>query len=99
MSDSKNNISQQEAAAFQALKQEIERLRDLVVSLTASLQRAIALDSIGDHRSASSADAEHLLRNADECFGCARQLEAAGHDFMKKAVEIETIVQRRKWKK
>jgi hypothetical protein len=57
-----------------------------------------------DFREAS----ELLLREAEECFRWARVpglrkeiaegLEAAGHEFMAAAVEIETMLQRDKWK-
>lgn len=94
---------------IEELQSEIQRLRDLVVSLSVTLLRNIALDPPTDRRVASSADAEHFLREAEECFRCARLpglkkeiaegLEAAGHEFMAKVVEIETMLQREKRKK
>ena len=93
---------------FEELQSENQHLRDLVVSLTAALVRHIALEPPSDRRLASSADAQDLLRDADECFRCARvlglrkeiaeALEAAGHGFIAKAVEIEAALQREKRK-
>jgi hypothetical protein len=84
---------------IEALRLDNQRIRDSIVSLAATLLRNMAVDPFRDHRDLSSADAEHLLREAEECFRCARGLEAAGHEFMAKAVEIETVVQRGKSKK
>jgi hypothetical protein len=97
-----------ESESLQSLQAENQRLRDLVVSLSATLPRKIALDPpIG--RAPSSADAERLLHEAEECFRCARLptlkkeiadgLEAAGNEFMAKAVEIDAKLQREKRKK
>jgi hypothetical protein len=94
---------------LEELQSENQRLRDLVVSLTAALVRNIALEPPRDRRPASSAGTEDdLLRDADECFRCARvlglkkeiaeALEATGHDFVAKAVEIEAALQREKRK-
>jgi len=54
-------------------------------------------------------DAEQLVEDAEQCFRCAKiprlkkevaeGLEAAGHQLMARAVEIETILEREKWKK
>jgi hypothetical protein len=96
-----------ESESLQSLQAENQRLRDLVLSLSATLLRKIALDPpIG--RAPSSADAERLLHEAEECFRCARLpslkkeiadgLEAAGNEIMAKAVEIETELQSEKWK-
>ena len=95
-----------EAEPFQALQADNQRLRELVVSLSASLLRNVVRR---DHRAAAcNIDAEYLFCEAEVCFVCARisglkeeitkGLEAAGHEFMTKAVEIETRLQREKWK-
>jgi hypothetical protein len=95
--------------SIEELRAEIRRLRDLVVSLSSTLLRNIALCPPKNRRAVSSADAEDLLREAERCFRCARMpglkmeiaegLEAAGHEFMAKAVEIETALQREQRKK
>jgi len=107
MSDKLFPPSKPESELIQSPLSENKRLRDLVVLLSAALLRDIALHPPRDSREAS--DAEHLLREAEECFRCARVpglrkeiadgLEAAGHEFMAKAVEIATMLQREKWKK
>ncbi len=85
------------------LEEQNQRLRNLAVSLSATLLRKIALE-IEIQRPLGSADAERLVREAEECFRCARipelrseiaaGLEVAGHDLMSWAVEIETDLQR-----
>jgi hypothetical protein len=97
----------QESDLLQSLKSENQHLRDLVVSLSAALLRKIALHPPRER--SDSSDAERLLQEAQACFRCARSpglkreiadgLEAAGHEFMAKAVEIETRLQRDKRKK
>lgn len=87
------------------LRAQNQQLRNLVLSLSATLLRKIAVDST-IHRSLGSADAERLVEEADECFLCARiaglkseiaeGLEVAGRELMAKAVEIETELQRAK---
>jgi hypothetical protein len=69
----------------------------------------MARDAPKNRRAGSSIDAALLLLEAEECFRCARisgikneiaeGLEATGHEFMAKAVEIETGRQREKWKR
>ena len=96
-----------ETELLQSLKSENQHLRDLVVSLGAALLRNIALHPPRERSDTS--DAERLLQEAQACFRCARSpglkreiadgLEAAGHEFMAKAVEIETRLQRDKRKK
>ena len=108
MPDQLTPPSEPGSQSFQTLQLDNQRLRDLVVSLSSALLRSIALDPLRDRGTASSADAQRLLLEADECFRCARilglkkeiaeSLEAAGHEFMVKAVEIETMLQREKWK-
>jgi hypothetical protein len=95
-----------EAEPFQALQADNQRLRDLVVSLSASLLRNVVRRDRRD--AARNIDAEYLFCEAEACFVCARisglkeeiakGLEVAGHEFMTKAVEIETSLQREKWK-
>jgi len=81
------------------LRSESRRIRNLLVSLTATFLQKIAVDPAGDPHEINSLDAEHFLRTAEECFRCAGTLEATGHELMTKAVEVETIMQRDKWKK
>jgi hypothetical protein len=85
------------------LQEEIKQLRGLVVSLSATLLRKIAVESEA-RRPLGSADAERLVREAEDCFCCARipglkseiaeGLEVAGRELMAKAIEIETEIQR-----
>ena len=88
--------SWQSAQLLRELQQENEYLRELVVSLTGLLLRKFTIGSGRKNHAAGTAEAEHLLRDADECLRCAKALDAAGHDLMAKAVAIETAVQRRK---
>jgi hypothetical protein len=108
MSDKSASPPKPESESLQSLQAENQRLRDLVVSLSATLLRKIALDPpIG--QAVSRADADRLLHEAEECFRCARLpslkkgiadgLEAAGNEIMAKAVEIEAKLQREKWNK
>jgi len=83
---------------IETLRMQNQRIRDSIVALAATLLGNMALDPFRDRHEVTSADAEHFLREAEECFRCARSLEAAGHELSAKAVEIETMVQRRKWK-
>jgi hypothetical protein len=94
---------------LEELRPENEWLRDLAVSLSVTLLRNMALDPPRYRRNISSDDAELLLNEAEKCFRCAKVpgleveiaqgLEAAGHELMARAVEIETLVQRKKkWK-
>ena len=80
-------------------------MRELVGSLSATLLRKVAVESIS-HLSPDSSDAKRLVREAEECFRCAtipglkseiaEGLQVAGHELMAKAVEIETGIQRAK---
>ena len=91
------------------LQSEIQRLRDLVISLSTTLLRNIELDPPQHRRNVSTADAEHLLQEAEIYFRCSRitglnkeatiRLEVAGNELMAKVVEVETTLQREKWKK
>ena len=93
--------------SLQSLQSENQTLRDLVISLSAALLRNMALHPPRARGGAS--DAERLLREADECFRCARLpglkpqiaegLQAAGNEFLAKAVEIETKLDRKNRKK
>jgi hypothetical protein len=86
------------------LQLENQHLRDLVLSLSATLLQKVVLEPDKGCRAANSADAERLLREAEECFRCARLpgvkkeiadgLAAAGHEFLAKAVKIEAQLQR-----
>jgi hypothetical protein len=86
------------ALSIEILRAENRRIRNLIISLVTILLRKIAFDPFIEHQGISSADAEHFLREAEECFRCARGLDAAGHELTAKAVEIETMLQREKWK-
>jgi hypothetical protein len=91
-------------ASTEQLLAEIRYLRGLVLSLSATLLRKVALGQYDIRHSDSSADAERLLREAEECFRCAKLpglkspiadgLQAAGHEFMERAVAIESQLQR-----
>jgi len=90
------------------LQEQNRRLRNLVESLSAVLLRKIAVET-ETRRALSSADAEQLVREAKECFRCARVtelkdeiaqgLEVAGRELMSRAVEIETDLQRARRKR
>ena len=91
------------------LQAENRHLRDLVISLSAALLRNVALETNAIDNAAHRFDAERLFREAEECFRCARLpglkeeiahgLEAAGNEFMAKAVSVETELQRANRKK
>lgn len=91
--------------SIEELRQQNRHLHILVLSLSAALLREIALES-QTSRPLDSADAERLVREADECFRCARitglkheianGLATAGRELMARAVEIETELQRAK---
>jgi hypothetical protein len=71
------------------LQEQNRRLRNLIVALGAGLLRKIAWDA-ELKRPLGTTDAENLVREAEECFRCARipelkneiakGLETAGHD-------------------
>ncbi len=89
------------------LEAENHRLRNLLVSLSATLLRNIASES-ETRQLLGTPDAARLIREAEECFRCARipglhsaiaeGLEAAGRELMAMAVVIETDLQRGKRK-
>jgi hypothetical protein len=86
-----------------ALKRENQRLRELVVSLSVTLLRKIAAEPFRD-RAPPETTVEHLMREAEKCFCCARLpglgkdivegLKAAGHELMSKAVAIDGGLER-----
>jgi hypothetical protein len=90
--------------SIEELQAENQHLRDLVVSLSATLLRDVATNT--SSRADRSNEAERLVCEADRCFRCARLpglnaeiaagLEAAGHELMKKAVAIDTELDKRK---
>jgi hypothetical protein len=96
-------------STVEELQSEIQRLRDLAASLSVTLLRNIVLDPPKYRRNASHHDAEQLLQEADICFRCASipgvkkeiadGLATAGNELIAKAVEIESALQRDKWKK
>ncbi len=91
--------SEPTSRSIETLRSEKRRIRDAVISLIAALLQNIALDPSSDHREVNNADAEHFLHEAEELLRCAQGLAEAGHALMAKAVEIETMAQREKWKK
>jgi hypothetical protein len=94
---------------FEDLRSENRRLRNLVVSLSATVLRNAAVTFYKNSRAVNSTDAEQFVREAEDCFRCAKipglkkeiadGLEVAGHELLAKVVEIETSRQRLKWKK
>jgi hypothetical protein len=90
-----------EANLIKKLKDENRHLRDAALSLSLTLIRNAALHTV---KEASNGHVENLIRLSEECFRSARLsglkqpiaegLEAAGHELMAKAVEIETRLQR-----
>jgi hypothetical protein len=93
-------------STIEELQSENQRLRGLIVSLSATLLRDIAVDPPTDGRGSNRADVERLMHEAEDCFRCAKLpglkkeiaqgLEAAGHELMAKAVEIETVLDKEK---
>jgi hypothetical protein len=85
------------------LKAENQQLRTVLFSLSAALLREVGLETVA-RRAFEPADAERLIRQAEECFRCARipelkgaiaeGLEVAGNELMAKAVAIEAALQR-----
>ena len=90
--------------SIEELQAEIQRLRDLVASLSVALLRKVALDGVEARAMATSVNADQLVREAEECFRCAKfsglraeiaeGLQVAGHELMARAVAIETESQR-----
>src|SRR6266568_2292929 len=79
------------ANTIEELQAEIQRLRDLAISLSATLLRNIELDPPKYRRNVGSADAERLLEEAEIYFRCSRipglekataaRLEEAGNEL------------------
>jgi hypothetical protein len=96
-------MSNMDELVIRKLREHNEQLRSVVVSLSAALLRKFVVE-FDKLRTLGRADAERLVREADECFRCARisglrteiaqGLEVAGHELMAIAVEIETRLQR-----
>lgn len=90
--------------SIKEVQRENQLLRDLVVSLSATLLRTVAVHASKERGQASRDDAQRFIAEAEDCFRCARipglkeeiaqGLEVAGHELMKKAVEVETALQR-----
>ena len=87
------------------LRQQNQELHKLIIALSATLLREVAAE-YELHRPFGRADAERFVREAEECFRCARVpnlkaeiaegLEVAGRELMAMAVDIETRLQRLK---
>jgi hypothetical protein len=81
------------------LKEEINNLRSVVLSMSATLMTHAALQTVSDH-SAANLHSRDLIGLAEECFRCARLpelkspiaegLEAIGHELMARAVALDT---------
>ena len=94
---------------FEDLRSENQHLRNLVVSLSATVLRNGAVNVYKNSPAVNGTDAEQFVREAEDCFRCAKipglkkeiadGLEVAGHELLAKAVEIEATRQRLKWKK
>ena len=90
------------------LGSENQHLRNLVVSLSATVLRSAAVNFYKNSRAVNSTDAGQFVREADNCFRCAKipglkkeiadGLEVAGNELLAKAVEIEAIRQVKKEK-
>ena len=87
------------------LQAEIHHLRSLVASLSVTLLRKVAVDWHKTQSTETGMDAEQLLREAEDCFRCAKLpglrteiaegLQTAGHELMAAAVAIESKLQRK----
>lgn len=107
--DKDDNARAMTKFSVEELQQENQQLRDLVISLSATLLRNVVSEGDKVRRTADNADAERLVREAEECFRCAHApglkpevavgLLAAGHELMGKAVKIETILERERRKR
>jgi len=90
--------------SIEELQAEIQHLRDLVTFLSVALLRKVALDGLDTGATATTANADQLVREAEECFLCAKLsglraeiaegLQVAGHELMARAVAMETALQR-----
>jgi hypothetical protein len=57
---------------FEDLRSENQRLRNLVVSLSATLLRNVAVNFYKNNCAVNSTDAEQFVREAEDCFRCAK---------------------------
>ena len=81
------------------LKEEIDDLRSIIMSMSAELMRHAALRTISNHFAVKTRSRD-LINLAEQCFLCARLpelkapiaegLEAIGHELMAKAVDLDT---------
>ena len=81
------------------LKEEINNLRGVILSMSATLMKHAAFRTVTDHF-ATNTNGRDLINLAEECFRCARLpqlkapiaegLEAIGHELMAKAVALDT---------
>jgi len=87
-------------------RKELDHLGKLLaLNLSAALLHKAALDFPAEYSNPDKKYAERLVQQAEECFRCARLpglkeeiargLDIAGHEFMTKAVEVETELQRK----
>jgi hypothetical protein len=98
------------ALRSETLTDENHRLRELVVTLSAIVVKQ-ATDGFDEKRARAgySAGGPDLVQLAEQCFSLAKthglepdfatRLETIGNSLMTKAVEIESILQREKWKR
>jgi hypothetical protein len=81
------------------LKEEVNNLRGVILSMSATLMKHAAFQTIRDHF-AANIHSRDLISLAEECFRCARLpelkapiaegLEVIGHELMAKAVALDT---------
>jgi hypothetical protein len=57
---------------FEDLRSETQRLRNLVVSLSVTLLRNVAVNFYKNNCAVNSTDAEQFVREAEDCFRCAK---------------------------
>jgi hypothetical protein len=84
---------------LQKLKEEINNLRSVILSMSATLMKHAAFRTVSDHF-ATNTQGRDLISLAEDCFRCARLpelkapiaegLEAIGHELMAKAVALDT---------
>ncbi len=94
--------------AMRSLLSENLRLRDLVVSLSATLLRNVAREAVSAPAPSAGSDTRRLAHSADNCLRCARllnrkseiasSLEVAGYEFMAESLRIEARLLRKLWK-
>jgi len=96
-------------STLEQLHAENQHLREAILSLSARLLRNSALKRAKNGQGVGGAVAERLLREAEDCFHCARLpglkkeiaagLEAAGNEFLAMAVRADVERQRDRRKK